>query len=389
MFKRLLLFAFILIHFVFCFVGCDEKTDVPPIQPLNNRTILVYMLADNDLGYYYDYDTDNINAMCEAFANKNIDGRLLIFHSETDEQPCLKEIYKPATNKPCSIKILQTYPDCNTTDTATVERVMEDVKRLAPSSSYGIVFWSHATGWLPQNRFYSSERREASSSFGREGEEGRTIDIDLLAKSLRNIHFNFMLFDACMMGSVEVAYELRNVCDYIVATPTETLGDGFPYKEITPMFFEKEINYKEICNRYYDTFIAPGTYECGTIALINTLHLERLADICAEIVQGKTEEIRSLPIDCIQWYDRQRPHVFYDLGDYIQHLTGDDTVAYNRFIEQLDKTVEYKATSSKFFNLPISHFSGLSCYIPFSSNDIVTEDYYKKLQWYNKLYNNF
>ena len=39
-------------------------------------------------------------------------------------------------------------------------------------------------------------------------------------------HFDFVLFDACFMQSIEVAYALRNFTDYYIGSPTENTWTG-------------------------------------------------------------------------------------------------------------------------------------------------------------------
>ena len=41
------------------------------------------------------------------------------------------------------------------------------------------------------------------------------MNIDALAAALP-VRFDFILMDACLMGSVEVVYELRNKADFII-----------------------------------------------------------------------------------------------------------------------------------------------------------------------------
>lgn len=386
MFKKVFFGILLLLATMILLLGCKENNNQKPTLPLaNNRTVVVYMLADNNLDYSYNYDDSNIEAMCRSFEGKSINGRLLIFHAGSNMQPCLKEIYKPNVNKPCEIKVLKTYHNSVSTDSATVRQVLNDAQRLAPSSSYGLVLWSHATGWLPQNRLYTRNRTASPTSFGREGNEERTIDIDILARAIDTFHFDFILFDACLMGCVEIAYEMRNICDYIIATPTETVGEGFPYKHITPLLFDKDVDYTAICQYYYNQISSPD-YFGGTVSLISTQYLEQLANICQSIVNDKTNEIINLNTRRIQYYDRSSTHVFYDLGHYIYTLGGDET--YPLVEEALSKAVVYKAATPAFLNIPISHFSGMSCYIPYSSNDEVIEEYYSRLQWYKRLYDN-
>ena len=56
------------------------------------------------------------------------------------------------------------------------------------------------------------------------------------------------------------------------------------------------------------------------------------------------------------------------------------------FAGALAEVIPYKAASSTFLSIPIRHYSGLSCYIVGSSGDMLIEDYYAKLEWYNDIY---
>ena len=40
------------------------------------------------------------------------------------------------------------------------------------------------------------------------------------------MHLDFIIMDACLMGCVEVAYELRDKCDILIFSPTEILSSG-------------------------------------------------------------------------------------------------------------------------------------------------------------------
>lgn len=42
----------------------------------------------------------------------------------------------------------------------------------------------------------------------------------------------YILFDDCYMSSLEVAYELRHVTNYMIACPTEVMVFGMPYSTI-------------------------------------------------------------------------------------------------------------------------------------------------------------
>ena len=46
---------------------------------------------------------------------------------------------------------LKTYDFDNSTNPSTLNTVLIDAKMLSPSKQYGLILWSHATGWLPAN----------------------------------------------------------------------------------------------------------------------------------------------------------------------------------------------------------------------------------------------
>lgn len=376
--QRLLLF--ILSTFIGCFLtACHNQNDEPTL-PHDNRTVLVYMLADNNLSTTYNYDQENIRAMGEALAENDINGHLVIYYAGAQGSPTLQEI-KHVGKGEYAIETVKNYDGDISTSVNAINEVIHDVKTMYQTRSYGIIFWSHATGWLPQNRLYTRSRYRVPSSLGNEGDDGLTIDIDSLQQAIDGNYFDFILFDACLMGSVEVAYQLRNTCRYIIASPTETLGSGFPYRSITPLLFENEIDYEQICQCYYDTYIVPGSIETGTIALINTAALDRLATLCKEAINQYKGNIAT---ESIQYYDRTTPHVFYDMEDYMRHICDEEK--YAAIAECLDEVVPYKAASATFLNIPIRYYSGLSCYIVGCSNDMLIEDYYTKLEWYNDIY---
>lgn len=386
MYKKFFQFvAFFLISLiaVSCDGGCSDEpggNDDPA-----KRTVLVYMLADNNLGSTFHFDEENINAMRRAIREQDIDGRLLILYNSKNGAPCLQEIVK---NKQGYTQIdtlkLYTY-DFDVTEVYAMDSIMNDVERLAPANSYGLVMWSHATGWLPNNKYYTTPAA-APTSFGREGEEKAYIEIDELQDALSDHFFDFILFDACLMGSIEVAYELRNVCNYMISASTETMGAGFPYYEITPLFFEDNVNYLAICQHYYDTYIAPNPdypyNNYGTISLVKTRELEQLAEASKNII-ATTDSSAGYNAYGIQYLDRTNVHVMYDMEHFLSQYCNDAQLT--ELHTALKNAIKYKAASDYFISIRINRYCGLSCYIP-GTGDEEVEEYYKTLDWYNRVY---
>ena len=63
------------------------------------------------------------------------------------------------------------------------------------------------------------------------------MNIDEISLAIPDSMFDFILCDACYMGAVEVAYDLREDCRYYVASPAAVMGGGFPYEDIVEHLF--------------------------------------------------------------------------------------------------------------------------------------------------------
>ena len=118
---------------------------------------------------------------------------------------------------PGSGKIMKTYSEINSASAARMQEVLMDIIELYPARSYGLILWSHGTSWLPSNT--------SLRSFGKD--HGSEMDIPDLSISLP-VYFDFILFDACLMGSVEVAYELKDNTGHEYIRGGRGVNMGFP-----------------------------------------------------------------------------------------------------------------------------------------------------------------
>lgn len=68
------------------------------------------------------------------------------------------------------------------------------------------------------------------------GDKGYELNITELKEALeaQQFRFDYLIFDDCFMANIETLYDLRSVIGYIVASPCEVMGDGFPYDRIVP-----------------------------------------------------------------------------------------------------------------------------------------------------------
>jgi hypothetical protein len=317
------------------------------------------MAADNDLS------TDayeDIEEMKEGFSEAGVN--LIVFLDSEDELPCILKI------KPNLTEEIRTYQEFNSIDASQVRQVLNDIIDMYPAENYGLVLWSHGTSWLPANM--------QLKSFGEDSH--KQMNIPDLVGALP-VHFDFILFDACLMGSVEVAYELRNKTDYLIASSTETIYKGFPYDEIIPELIKPTINYPAVAQKYFDFYDnMDGDYRSATISLIDTKELENLANETEKIF-SENEISADFDRTNMQRLDIYEEQYTFDFADFINKAFPEANKSV--FQAQLNKTVLYKAHTPEFLEeYQIGAYCGLSCYIPVPGrNDL--NSYYRILQWFN------
>jgi hypothetical protein len=203
--------------------ACQKDDNTAVI--FSGKTVLVYMVADNSLNAI---STTNIDSMVVGFSRSKTAGQLVIYLDNESGVPSLIQLVKDS-NGTVTQRVVKTYAEQNSVDVAVMSGIFSDVMKFFPSTSYGLVLWSHGYGWLP-----GTTNAKASSLrwFGQDG--SYNMDISGLAMALKSDpHFDYVLFDACFIGGVETAYALRSCTDYLISFERQ-LDKVVVYKASTP-----------------------------------------------------------------------------------------------------------------------------------------------------------
>lgn len=342
-------------------VSCNKNE--PLLSESVSRTIIVYMAADNDLSADALADIEEMKQGFPITRNK-----LIVFADITDKPPYVLKIEKENET------LIKSYPELDSADPVTLAEVTREIIRLYPADEYGLILWSHGTSWLPEGM--------SLRSFGKDTGSGNISGINIpdLAQSLP-LKFNFILMDACLMGSIEVAYELKDKTDFIIASSTETIYTGFPYDKIIPELVKPEIEFKRVGESYFDYYNnLEGAYRSATISVTETRYLEKLGSLMKALFGENTAVLSSFNRSNVQRLDVYQEQYCFDLADFVNTVfPGTDK---SRFTDQLKKAVLYKAHTPMFLSeYEIKTYCGLSCYIPHPSREDLN-NYYQTLQWY-------
>lgn len=370
--------------------GCKNEDE--PTEPTTiSRVMLIYMAADNNLS---NDSYNNIESIIKGANGKLGNGKLIVYQDPrgSNARPQLIEIYQDKNT--AKSRVLKQYEEHNSASGEILSQVIQDAFSLYQSKSKGLMLWSHGTSWLP------ADKKIWTRSFGQDGTN--EMEMDELKAALPNSFFDFIIFDACLMSSVEVCYQLKDKAKYIVASPVEIFADGFPYELIIKDMFsdksEKEF-LTSICNTYYDFYFDEPYCKDGicshlaSISLIQTSGLDQLTQLSKEIIKNRMSEIENLKTENIQplyhHYPTQRP-ILFDYKDFFNQITTEEEKSQiSSLLEDVilyQKHTEYAYSSSLGGGFSLEKYSGLSIYIP-KANTPELNSWYFSLDWGNFVYN--
>lgn len=386
--------------------SCNPSDEEPtPTPDKDSVTILAYLIANNNLNDALLY---NIAIMYDGLKSMKEPATLLVYWDgvssmgdnnsthlilkyETDGKGKING--KPAlgidaTNRDVLnvAEVLKEYPSQISTDKNVFQSVLNDMVAFSPTDKLGLVIGSHGSSWL--NTISTSGR-----ALGYDGSTSNSIVLTDMVEAMQAVgkKFEFLLFDACLMGTIEVCHEFRNVADYLIASVMEVPIYGFPYDYFLSDLYKGTVNgYKKVCQSfvdYYKSEYEKGENGCwGTIALIDCSEVPSLvAQIKGEITSHK-DALSDYNVGNLQEYGREGgKYIAYDLEHFIKDLNGGEVP--KSFEDQLKKTVLYKGCLEEAryysydYDVDAENFCGLGLYIPLSSRP-KWNTYFKTLDWY-------
>lgn len=395
------------------------SNEIPEQQPAkrSGRTVLAYLISNNQAGSLDTYLRNNVIDMYTALGNMKESCTLLVFYrpyvNDTPlGNPTLMSFYTDGrgnvNNQPaltgtnlsfesiCQVAEKKEYTMNSqiATDPAVMEEVFKDMQAVAPSDSYGVIFGSHGTGWMKGNSVLTK-------AFG--DDSGYHIDIPDLANALKNSFtkkLDFVLFDACMMGTAEVCYELKDVTSHCVGSVLETPVYGFPYDQLLPYLYADSVDYSAVCHEFISFNKTNNLW--GTCAAVDCSQMDNLAEAVKTKLLEWKEALLSVSMENVQQYGVNSYRYFsYDVLDFFRELGRKSGVADTDLNTEIAfvQTALNQAVIAKeclagpeyeFDGLTVddARFCGIGMYIPGEYNHYVANktswnDYYEtSIAWY-------
>ncbi|WP_291530214.1 clostripain-related cysteine peptidase [Bacteroides sp. UBA939] len=366
-----------------------EVTVEPVVNPIGSRTVLAYIAADNSLRSFALQDLAEMKIGMGKVTDANAH---LLVYIDDGSSPRLLELKKQGGT--VVETVVKTYESRNSVGVSETREVFAEVfsNPKYNADSYGLVYWSHGDGWLPY------PLRPGTRWVGQDtGDGDKRMNISEFVEILGTApHFDFILFDACFMQSVEVAYELQDYTDYCIGSPTEIPGPGASYDVVVPAMFSTTGNIAvNVAHAYFEPYEAK--YDAGrgisnsnwtggaSVCALKTGQLVNLATVTKQVLPS-TVNVTSLRSSVFDYDCRRGGRVgYYDLAGMMKKITTGD-VAYKTWKQVYDAAVVYWATTPENYSayvemFPMEDTNGVSCYIPSAANNI-TDEVYRATEWY-------
>lgn len=318
--------------------SCHHDDDTPEDNTAR-RTVLVYMAAENNLTRFATEDLEEMKTGSLKLAE---DQNLVIY---VDKAGSLTTPYiVRAKNGEMVDTIFM--KEALSADPTTLQDVIQYTREHFPAKSYGLLLWGHASGWLVSTKDSISRTRgssilEPKAYGGATGNNSSSssgnywMNIVPMAKAIQNgmgsDHLSFIFGDCCSFGCLEVAYELRNVTDYVIGSPAEVPDMGAPFDLIVPdMFLETDNFYAKIIDHYFDYYLDifknnPQYYNKKVgdlagysvpLAVVKTSGLDNLAYATSTLLGTIAEKVStsgSLDLDKVMYYAISQKKYSYDM----------------------------------------------------------------------------
>ena len=141
---RMKLYTLLCISFFLLFTACNQDDD--PVPPeVGSRTVLVYIVADNNLSSFAKEDVEEMIAGMESV---DLSSSNLLVYQDDRVAPVLFRISRNKKGR-LEKEIIKEYAEQVSTKASVMKEVMHRAFYEYPADSYGLVYWSHADGWIP------------------------------------------------------------------------------------------------------------------------------------------------------------------------------------------------------------------------------------------------
>ena len=280
-------------------------------------TFMVYIAGDNNLD---PAALQDISEMAKAGSSEDLN--IIVQLDRANDQKTRRFYITEGGGykKDC----VETFGETNTGDPAVLENFIRWGIEKYPASRYALVIWNHGGGWWDEEARAKRNIAYDDSSNGDALNNQELQDVLDRISQIGGSRIDILGMDACLMGMLEVAWQLRSSIDVMVSSEEEEPFDGWPYDQVLSLFRNKPRRRttsfaRSIVAEYIEFYKDRGeavTQAAFSVRNIKGSLMPAFDALCLELIAGlkdtQAPATRELLIDTIAMARQDSPGFFYD-----------------------------------------------------------------------------
>ena len=366
--KRLTIIIICIILSLFVLTSCKEenKEEIPPVVGGYENNLLMVYFCGSDLESRNGRASDNIDELLSASISQNttvvIQTGGATSWKNNDINPYAIERYEI---KDGSLSQLESLQNNNMGNGDTLKSFLEYCNTHYENTRKSLILWNHGGGPIKGCCF--------DEVFSNESLDMRELDAALSGANMAK--FDFIGFDACLMGSFEVAYALKNYANYMIASEETEPGRGWDYKAIAESYGKDslETTLSTVVDSYYAKCEKYSAEMNATLSAIDLSKMDDLACSFDLLFEAIRVDINDIGIWQISNAAYKAPsfggRTIYETKSNIVDLYGfvDNLEVYDANVEHVKEDISRSVVKIKNGVLK-EGCGGLSFYYPYTHN---------------------
>lgn len=369
----------------------EDSDDSSLIHKPKEWTFMVYIAGDNNLSAAA---IDDINEMETVGSDENIniivkadfsteeyyddlpigpDGTYCYYIEQDDEIG-----YDISTIKSSPVFTL---PEVDSGDPVELTKFIEWGTSMYPADKYAVVMWNHGSGW-------KSPQDNIDKGIAWDDVTGSNINTLEMKQALADtgVDFDIIGFDACVMGSLEIAYQLKDLGSVMVGSELNEPFDGWPYDTIlADLQSNPTSDASTLGTNIVDNYIESFASGDVTMAAVDLSRLDTLTDSLDTAVTYIEDYLDYEPVYDIAYNEVNAYVDFYDLMDKIKDAYGDINLSdridkvltdYDNMIIKYKDLLDYDYSTGDLYGLSVQlsdSFSGDNGNISYTELDFAVD----------------
>lgn len=326
------------------------------------RTIIMYLpYSGSGINDLYPFFEQNILDVEQSIKQAGGLGTNNLYVVIADHSPARVHLYRVRMEgTECVHDTIKRYDYPRLMDAQWITRVINDVRSISNTPKYAMLVGCHGNGWLPP---MDNVARAKTRWFGG---PGYAISIADFAQGIQQagIKLEYLVFDDCYLSCAEVAYDLRNATNTLIASTSEVMAAGMPYAKVFQYLTAPQPNFGQLVNDYIAYYQSTAT-PYATIGVINTQYIQPMAQLMRQVNATSTWNTANNYL--LQDLDGSyfSPTVYFDFGSYARALFGSNLALYSQYRALMAQLVPYKGNTAYIYNASgtttqVNEFSGIT-----------------------------